>query len=81
MLFFLFACLGNFMYVLSIIAYDPTSAVANRSQSRDAGEIYGRHLLVNLPWLVDGLGTLLLDMAIFAQFSLYGEVQSMKREG
>ena len=77
MLFFLFACLGNFMYVLSIIAFDPTSAVLNDCQSCHAEKIYGRHILVNLPWLVDGLGTLLLDMAIFAQFFLYGEVKSI----
>ena len=42
--------------------------------------MYGRHILVNLPWLVDGLGTLLLDMAIFAQFFLYGEVKSIGGE-
>lgn len=75
MLLFLFACLGNLMYVFSIIAFDTTSAVSNHCQSCDAGEIYGRHILVNLPWLVDGLGTLLLDMAIFAQFPLYGEAE------
>ncbi|KAF2132478.1 PQ loop repeat protein [Dothidotthia symphoricarpi CBS 119687] len=79
-LFFLFACLGNFMYVFSIIAFDPTSAVPNRCQSCNAGKIYGRHILVNLPWLVDGLGTLLLDIAIFAQFFLYGEVKSIGGE-
>lgn len=67
-LFFLFACLGNFMYVFSIIAFDPATGV------------YGRHILVNLPWLVDGLGTLLLDMAIFAQFFVYGEVKSIDDE-
>lgn len=80
MLFFLFACLGNFMYVLSIIAFDPTSAVPNRCQSCDAKNTYIRHISVNLPWLVDGLGTMLLDMAIFAQFFLYGEVKSIDGE-
>jgi uncharacterized protein with PQ loop repeat len=79
-LFFLFACLGNFMYVFSIIAFHPASAVPNGCQSCDAGKMYGRHILVNLPWLVDGLGTLLLDMAIFAQFFLYGEVKSIGGE-
>jgi len=74
-LFFLFTCLGTFMYVFSIVAFDPTSAVPNRCQSCDAGKIYGRHILVNIPWLVDGLGTLLLAMAIFAQFFLYSEVE------
>jgi uncharacterized protein with PQ loop repeat len=80
MLFFLFACLGNLMYVFSIIAFDPASAVSDRCQPCDARKIYGRHILVNLPWLVDGLGTLLLDMAIFAQFFLYGEVKSIGGE-
>lgn len=71
MLFFLFACLGNFMYVLSIIAFDPAS------EGTAARKIYARHILVNLPWLVDGLGTLLLDMAIFTQFFLYGQGKSI----
>jgi lipid-A-disaccharide synthase-like uncharacterized protein len=79
-LFFLFSCLGNLMYVFSIIGFDPTSVVTNRCQSCDTGKIYRRHILVNLPWLVDGLGTLFLDMAIFAQFSLYGEVKSVGSE-
>ncbi|KAH6643226.1 PQ loop repeat-domain-containing protein [Boeremia exigua] len=79
-LFFLFACLGNFTYVLSIIAFNPASAVSNRCRSCDARKIYGRHILVNLPWLVDGLGTLLLDTAIFAQFFLYGESKSVDTE-
>lgn len=76
-LFFLFACLGNSTYyVLSILAFDSTSAVSNSClESCEAREIYGSHILVNLPWLVDGLGTMLLDGAIFAQFLLYGEVK------
>lgn len=80
MLFFLFACLGNLTYVLSIVAFDPTSAVLSRCQSYGEGKIYGRHILVNLPWLVDGMGTLLLDMAIFAQFHLYSGVKSIGGE-
>ena len=81
-LFFLFACLGNSMYVLSILAFDSTSAVSNSclGASCEARDIYGRHILVNLPWLVDGLGTLLLDGAIFAQFLLYGEIKPMRDE-
>jgi uncharacterized protein with PQ loop repeat len=79
-LFFLFACLGNFMYVFSIVAFDPSSAIQNRCQSCDAGAIYKKHILVNLPWLVDGVGTLLLDLAIFTQFFLYGEAKSIGGE-
>ena len=80
MLFFLFACLGNLTYVLSIVAFDPTSAVLSRGQSDGERKVYGRHVLVNLPWLVDGMGTLLLDMAIFAQFHLYSGAKSMGDE-
>jgi len=45
LLFFLFACLGNITYVLSIL-----------SASLDL-----RYLLVNLSWLAGSAGTLLLD--------------------
>src|SRR5579871_1221255 len=45
LLFFLFACLGNITYVLSILA-----------ASLDA-----RYLLANLSWLAGSAGTLLLD--------------------
>ena len=45
LLFFLFACLGNITYVLSIV-----------SASLDP-----RYLLVNLSWLAGSAGTLLLD--------------------
>ncbi len=62
MLFFLFACLGNLTYVLSIFAYEPGEG------ARD----YWTYILVNLSWLVGSLGTLLLDMGIFVQFFIYG---------
>lgn len=83
LLFFLFACIGNLTYVLSILAYWPvcreglslTKAISPRHRLRcrpgeEAG-LYGRYVLVNLSWLIGSLGTLLLDMAIFAQFFLY----------
>jgi solute carrier family 66 (lysosomal lysine-arginine transporter), member 1 len=47
-LFFLFACLGNITYVLSII-----------SASLDP-----RYLLVNLSWLAGSVGTLFLDALV-----------------
>ena len=73
MLFFLFACLGNLTYVLSIFAYDGCSASASPDTCTpdEARRQYGRYLLVNLSWLAGSLGTLLLDMGIFIQFFLY----------
>ncbi|KAL1893146.1 putative vacuolar membrane transporter for cationic amino acids [Sporothrix stenoceras] len=72
MLFFLFACLGNLTYVLSIFAYDGCSG-QNRATCtpEDARARYGRYLLVNLSWLAGSLGTLFLDMCIFVQFFIY----------
>lgn len=86
LLFFLFACIGNLTYVLSILAYSPVcrglsslsdgldvSAHRHRAHCRpgEASALYGRYVLVNLSWLVGSAGTLLLDMAIFTQFFLY----------
>ncbi|KAJ5442042.1 Aldolase-type TIM barrel [Penicillium cf. griseofulvum] len=82
LLFFLFACIGNLTYVLSILAYSPichggsSEAIMghrHRAQCRpgEAAALYGRYVLVNLSWLVGSAGTLLLDMAIFTQFFLY----------
>lgn len=87
LLFFLFACIGNLTYVLSIMAYSPicqgtVSATDNISELShrpdpphcrpgEAAALYGRYVLVNLSWLVGSFGTLLLDMAIFVQFFLY----------
>ena len=48
LLFFLFACLGNITYVLSIV-----------SLSLDT-----RYLFVNLSWLVGSAGTLMLDTLV-----------------
>lgn len=54
-LFFLFACLGNLTYVISILALD----------------ISPRYLLINGSWLAGSVGTLFLDMIIFIQFWVY----------
>lgn len=74
MLFFLFACLGNLTYVLSIVAFDPKcyddKVACNPS---DTGRVYGQYILVNLSWLAGSFGTLLLDMGIFVQFFLYSK--------
>lgn len=74
MLFFLFACLGNLTYVLSIFAFDPKcSDVDSHCEPGEAGRIYGQYILVNLSWLAGSLGTLLLDMGIFIQFFVYAD--------
>lgn len=70
MLFFLFACLGNLTYVLSIFAHEDHGDYT----PDEARRRYGRYLLVNLSWLAGSLGTLLLDMGIFIQFFLYRQV-------
>ncbi|KAJ5906768.1 uncharacterized protein N7473_003684 [Penicillium subrubescens] len=95
LLFFLFACIGNLTYVLSIMAYSPvcqgTVSVENtlgefshrhRPHCRpgEAAALYGRYVLVNLSWLVGSFGTLLLDMAIFVQFFLYRDAKSLDDE-
>lgn len=55
-LFFLFACLGNLTYVVSILANGLTR----------------KYLMINASWLVGSVGTLALDFVIFCQFWLYG---------
>lgn len=56
-MFFLFACLGNLTYVISILAIDMS----------------WHYLWVNSSWLAGSLGTLALDFTIFVQFFLYNE--------
>lgn len=80
MLFFIFACVGNLTYVMSIIAYKPQCARleevgrANTSRWCEEGEWtdqYGRYILVNTSWLIGSAGTLVLDLMIFGQFWVY----------
>ncbi|PGH09415.1 hypothetical protein AJ80_07690 [Polytolypa hystricis UAMH7299] len=74
LLFFLFACIGNLTYVLSIFAYSPICAgPAGTCRPDEQARIYGRYLLVNASWLLGSLGTLFLDLGIFTQFILYRE--------
>jgi uncharacterized protein with PQ loop repeat len=87
MLFFLFACIGNLTYVLSIFAYEPhCSGKHGRCAKGEAAAIYVRYILVNTSWLAGSLGTLFLDMTIFAQFFLYrnqdeeGEEEAIESE-
>lgn len=73
-LFFLFACIGNLTFVLSIFAFEPICHEGKRGKECAPGEsssIYGRYILVNLSWLLGSLGTLFLDLGVFAQFFLY----------
>lgn len=56
-MFFLFACLGNLTYVISILSIDTS--------------LY--YLWVNSSWLAGSLGTLALDFTIFVQFFIYNE--------
>jgi len=75
MLFFLFACVGNATYVLSILAYEPV-CTDGRGWVRgcrpgEGGKVYGRYIAVNLSWLIGSLGTLFLDGFVFVQYFLY----------
>ncbi|QLG74995.1 hypothetical protein HG535_0H03220 [Zygotorulaspora mrakii] len=54
-LFFLFACLGNTTFIISVLAIS----------------VSPRYLLVNASWLVGSSGTLIMDFIIFIQFFLY----------
>ncbi|KAJ5955264.1 Aldolase-type TIM barrel [Penicillium viridicatum] len=91
LLFFLFACIGNLTYVLSILAYSPIchggssdEGMGHRHHAHcrpgEAAALYGRYVLVNLSWLVGSAGTLLLDMAIFTQFFLYHDGKGDEEE-
>lgn len=73
MLFFLFACIGNLTYVLSIFAYSPESAckVARQCEPGEEGAVYAKYILVNLSWLFGSLGTMILDLGVFVQYFLY----------
>lgn len=56
-MFFLFACLGNLTYVISILSID----------------VSWNYLVINSSWLAGSLGTLVLDFTIFVQFFIYNE--------
>ncbi|EAU31176.1 conserved hypothetical protein [Aspergillus terreus NIH2624] len=83
LLFFLFACIGNLTYVLSILAFSPVCRGDRAGHCRpgEAAAIYGRYILVNLSWLIGSFGTLFLDMCIFVQFFMYQDNIYMDEEG
>lgn len=77
MLFFIFACLGNLTYVLSILLYEPLCMQLKREcRMGEAHAMYARYFLVNLSWLLGSFGTLLLDLGVFVQYFMY-----KKRDG
>ncbi|KAL6912952.1 hypothetical protein ACHAPO_007544 [Fusarium lateritium] len=76
MLFFLFACLGNITYVLSIFAYDP-KCKHDECKPGEARHIYGKYILVNLSWLAGSLVTLFLDLGVFAQYFMYSKPETV----
>lgn len=74
LLFFLFACVGNLTYDMSIFAYNPRPSCelgAKHCRPGEASAIYARYIAVNASWIAGSLGTLFLDGAIFVQFFLY----------
>ncbi|CAI6394922.1 BFH_HP2_G0003190.mRNA.1.CDS.1 [Saccharomyces cerevisiae] len=56
-LFFLFACLGNTSFIISVL-----------SVSMDP-----EYLILNASWLIGSAGTLLMDFTVFIQFFLYAK--------
>ena len=93
MLFFLFACVGNLTYVLSIFAYEPACARFVSPLLRTGGgrggdcadgewaEGYARYVGVNASWLIGSAGTLALDLGIFAQFWKYRGREALVDDG
>ncbi|KAI4095296.1 MAG: hypothetical protein LQ339_007295 [Xanthoria mediterranea] len=77
MLFFLFACVGNLTYVMSIFAYEPECAKLGRvykavqCEEGEWSSEYRRYILINTSWIIGSAGTLLLDLMIFTQFWIY----------
>jgi len=75
MLFFLFACIGNLTYVLSILAYQPVCRSEEGGErgcvGGEAAKIYWRYVGVNMSWLIGSFGTLLLDAGVFVQYFMY----------
>lgn len=71
LLFFLFACIGNLTYDMSIFAYSPVCRHPGHCEPGEAKTLYLRYIAVNASWIAGSLGTLLLDLAIFVQFFLY----------
>ncbi|RKF59002.1 putative vacuolar amino acid transporter YPQ3 [Erysiphe neolycopersici] len=74
LLFFVFACIANLTYVLSILIYEPSCEAQKGTRDQcKPGELqknYWRHIAVNTSWIIGSAGTCFLDFLIFI-FSLY----------
>ena len=80
-LFFLFACIGNLTYVLSIFAFEgKCQGRKGRCEPGEAARLYGRYIAVNASWLAGSLGTLFLDMVVFVQFFMYRQRDEEEEE-
>ncbi|KID89313.1 PQ loop repeat protein [Metarhizium guizhouense ARSEF 977] len=77
MLFFIFACLGNVTYVLSIFAYEP-ECQHEECRPGETGRIYGRYMLLNLSWLAGAMVTLFMDLIVFGQYFYYNRNETDK---
>lgn len=71
MLFFLFACLGNLTYVLSILVYKPRCGDDGVCRGGEGRAVYARYVSVNMSWLLGSFGTLVLDAGVFVQYFMY----------
>lgn len=71
MLFFLFACIGNLTYTLSILAYEPVCEKPRHCKPGETPSIYWKYFLINFSWLLGALGSLLLDLGVFVQYFMY----------
>ena len=60
LLFFLFACLGNILFIISLIVIS----------------LDHQYLMVNFSWLLGSVGTLSMDLTIFIQFFIYDNQDS-----
>jgi len=80
MLFFLFACIGNLTYVLSIVAYRPICKAPKHCESEEAKAVYMKYIAVNLSWLLGSFGTLLLDAGVFVQYFMYRKEEESDEE-
>lgn len=74
MLFFIFACLGNLTYVVSILAYGPVCRRPDHCMEGEVKQLYSRYFAVNFSWLLGSFGTLLLDAGVFFQYFRYRKV-------
>ncbi|KAF2826735.1 PQ loop repeat protein [Ophiobolus disseminans] len=80
MLFFLFACLGNLTYVLSILVYKPRCGSDGICGDEEGRRVYGKYVAVNASWLLGSFGTLLLDAGVFVQYFMYRKEEESDSE-